>query len=254
MLNYAIMIMIVGAFASLVGGWIKGPNWPRTVLIGLFLTLIGAAAVLMYVQSSSQSNDTSSSIATPTRITSSNEETATGQPQPTETPYTADEGTATGRPQPTETPYTADEGTATRRPQPTETPYTEGRSIHATDLQVGDCYNNTDTGNTGSDGERQVDNVEVVDCDVPHQHEVYNNYQITLSTFPDKSTMHKETQTACRDPFKTYVGVAYEKSMYGVMVLTPTEASWAEGDRTITCTLESKDDSLITGSLKGAAK
>ena len=218
MLDYAIIIMIVGAFASLVGGWIKGPNWPRTVLIGLFLTLIGAAAVLMYVQSSSQPNDTSSSIATPTRITSSNEETATG------------------------------------RPQPTETPYTEGRSIHATDLQVGDCYNNTDTGSTGSDGERQVDNVEVVDCDVPHQHEVYNNYQITLSTFPDKSTMHKETQTACRDPFKTYVGVTYEKSMYDVTVLTPTEASWAEGDHTITCALESKDDSLITGSLKGAAK
>jgi len=236
MLDYAIIIMIVGAFASLVGGWIKGPNWPRTVLIGLFLTLIGAAAVLMYVQSSSQPNDTSSSIATPTRITSSNEETAIGRPQPTETPYTADEGATTGR------------------PQPTETPYTEGRSIHATDLQVGDCYNNTDTGSTGSDGERQVDNVEVVDCDVPHQHEVYNNYQITLSTFPDKSTMHKETQTACRDPFKTYVGVTYEKSMYDVTVLTPTEASWAEGDHTITCALESKDDSLITGSLKGAAK
>jgi len=236
MLDYAIIIMIVGAFASLVGGWIKGPNWPRTVLIGLFLTLIGVAAVLMYVQSSSQPNDTSSSIATPTRITSSNEETATGRPQPTETPYTADEGATT------------------ERPQPTETPYTEGRSIHATDLQVGDCYNNTDTGSTGSDGERQVDNVEVVDCDVPHQHEVYNNYQITLSTFPDKSTMHKETQTACRDPFKTYVGVTYEKSMYDVTVLTPTEASWAEGDHTITCALESKDDSLITGSLKGAAK
>ena len=39
MLDYAIIIMIVGAFASLVGGWIKGPNWPRTVLIGLFLKI-----------------------------------------------------------------------------------------------------------------------------------------------------------------------------------------------------------------------
>ena len=174
----------------------------------------------MYVQSSSQPNDTLSSIAIPMRITSSNEETATGRPQPTETPYTADEGATTGR------------------PQPTETPYTEGRFIHATDLQVGDCYNNTDIGSIGSDEERQVDNVEVVDCDVPHQHEVYNNYQITLSTFPDKSIMHKETQTACRDSFKTYVGVTYEKSMYDVTVLTPTEASWAEGDHTITCALE----------------
>ena len=138
--------------------------------------------------------------------------------------------------------------------KPSGKPTAEGRSVHASDLQVGDCYNDMDAGSTGSNGERQVGNVEVVDCEVPHQHEVYNNYQITLSAFPDKSTMGEETQTACHDPFETYVGVAYEKSMYGVMILTPTEDSWAQGDHTITCALESKDDSLITGSLKGATQ
>ncbi len=231
MLDYAIIIMIVGAFASLVGGWIKGPNWPRTVLIGLFLTLIGAAAVLMYVQSSSQPNDTSSSIATPTRITSSNEETATGRPQPTETPYTADEGATT------------------ERPQPTDTPYTEGRSIHATDLQVGDCFSfNNDDSST------QVSDVEVVDCSAPHLYEVYSNYQIPQSTFPDENTMKSEQYTACHDTFETYVGVPYDQSQYDVGTLTPTENSWAQGDHTITCSLMTKDGSLITGSLKGAAK
>ena len=69
MLGYAITIMIVGTLTSLVGGWIKGPNWPRPVLIGLFLTFLGATAALMYVQiSSPQPNDTSSPVATPTRI------------------------------------------------------------------------------------------------------------------------------------------------------------------------------------------
>jgi len=69
MLGYAITIMIVGTLTSLVGGWIKGPNWPRPVLIGLFLTFLGATAALMYVQMSSpQPNDTSSPVATPTRI------------------------------------------------------------------------------------------------------------------------------------------------------------------------------------------
>ena len=231
MLDYAIIIMIVGAFASLVGGWIKGPNWPRTVLIGLFLTLIGVAAVLMYVQSSSQPNDTSSSIATPTRITSSNEETATGRPQPTETPYTADEGATT------------------ERPQPTDTPYTEGRSIHATDLQVGDCFSFNN-----NDSSTQVGDVEVVDCNIPHQYEVYNNYQIPQSTLPDENTMKSEQYTACHDTFETYVGVPYDQSQYKASYLYPTSGSWAQGDRTITCTITTSDGSLITGSLKGAAR
>ena len=231
MLDYAIIIMIVGAFASLVGGWIKGPNWPRTVLIGLFLTLIGVAAVLMYVQSSSQPNDTSSSIATPTRITSSNEETATGRPQPTETPYTADEGATT------------------ERPQPTDTPYAEGRTIHPTELQVGDCFSfNNDDSST------QVSDVEVVDCSAPHLYEVYSNYQIPQSTFPDENTMKSEQYTACHDTFETYVGVPYDQSQYDATTLNPTENSWAQGDHAITCFLMSKDGSQLTGSLKGAAK
>ena len=213
MLDYAIIIMIVGAFASLVGGWIKGPNWPRTVLIGLFLTLIGVAAVLMYVQSSSQPNDTSSSIATPTRITSSNEETATG------------------------------------RPQPTDTPYAEGRTIHPTELQVGDCFSfNNDDSST------QVSDVEVVDCSAPHLYEVYSNYQIPQSTFPDENTMKSEQYTACHDTFETYVGVPYDQSQYDATTLNPTENSWAQGDHIITCFLMSKDGSQLTGSLKGAAK
>ena len=163
--------------------------------------------------------------------------------EPTERP-------TTGRP--SERPTT---GRPSERPT-TETPTAKGRTVQATDLQVGDCYNEPDAASatTNDDSKRQVGSVEVVDCEVPHQHEVYNNYKITLSTFPDSSTMQSEIQTACYSSFEDYVGKSYDESQYEASTLTPTENSWAQGDRTITCTLVTKDNSLITGSLKGAAK
>ena len=137
----------------------------------------------------------------------------------------------------------------TTGPKPTATASTKGRTIHSTELQVGDCFNFNN-----NDSSTQVGDVEVVDCSAPHLYEVYNNYQITQSTFPDTSTMESEQRTACYDTFETYVGTSYDRSQYDATTLTPTEASWAQGDHTITCILKTKDGSEITGSLKGAAK
>ena len=205
-MHYAIAITVLLALASLVGAWIKGPNWPQMRVIGLFSTLLVAVVVLMYVQMSSHPDSTPSPPTTTTQITSSDEEAAT------------------------------------------EIPYAEGRTVHSTELQVGDCFSYSNSSST------QVGDVEVVDCSAPHLYEVYNNYQITQSTFPDTSTMESEQRTACYDTFETYVGTSYDRSQYDATTLTPTEASWAQGDHTITCILKTKDGSEITGSLKGAAK
>ena len=129
---------------------------------------------------------------------------------------------------------------------PTATP-SGGRAVHSTDLQVGDCYNKDTTGS-------QIGDVEVVDCNIPHQYEVYNNYEITLSTLPDEDTMSSEATTACSSTFQEYVGISYNQSQYKASYLYPTSGSWAQGDRTITCTITTSDGSLITGSLKGAAR
>ena len=142
---------------------------------------------------------------------------------------------------------------STRRPtkRPTERTPTAtssgGRFVHSTELQVGDCYNKVTTGS-------QIGNVEVVDCDTPHQSEVYNNYEITMSTLPDEDTMSSEATTACSSTFQEYVGIPMSESQYDANYLYPTSGSWAQGDRTITCTIKSGDGSRITGSLKGAAK
>ncbi len=66
--------------------------------------------------------------------------------------------------------------------------------------------------------------------------------------------MGREVRNACYDSFATYVGISYDNSTYRINSFNPTSGSWAQGDRTITCTIKSGDGSRITGSLKGAAK
>mgnify|MGYP001679891253 CR=1 FL=1 len=135
----------------------------------------------------------------------------------------------------------------TTGPKPTATASTKGRTIHSTELQVGDCYNKDTTGS-------QIGDVEVVDCSAPHQYEAYNNHDIPGSDFPEGEAMGREVRNACYDSFATYVGISYDNSTYRINSFNPTSGSWAQGDRTITCTIKSGDGSRITGSLKGAAK
>ena len=123
-----------------------------------------------------------------------------------------------------------------------------GRATPVAGLRVGDCFN--DESATDSD----VDSVEVVDCSAPHQYEAYNNHDIPGSDFPEGEAMGREVRNACYDSFATYVGISYDNSTYRINSFNPTSGSWAQGDRTIICTIKSGDGSRITGSLKGAAK
>ena len=66
--------------------------------------------------------------------------------------------------------------------------------------------------------------------------------------------MDREVRNGCYNSFAAYVGISYENSMYRINSFNPTAGSWAQGDRTITCTITTDDGSRITGSLKGAAK
>ena len=139
----------------------------------------------------------------------------------------------------------------TTGPKPTATASTKGRTIHSTELQVGDCFS---FNNNNNDSSTQVGDVEVVDCSAPHLYEVYSNYQIPQSTFPDENTMKSEQYTACHDTFETYVGIPYDQSQYDATTLTPTENSWAQGDRTTASYTQPTLPTLRPGSLKGAAK
>ena len=46
---------------------------------------------------------------------------------------------------------------------------------------------------------------------------------------------------ACRTPFEEFVGTDYQSSIWYITSVTPSEETWAEGDREIICTLDQQD-------------
>ncbi|WP_158507195.1 septum formation family protein [Subtercola sp. Z020] len=114
------------------------------------------------------------------------------------------------------------------------------------DLAVGDCLNQS-TGDTVSD-------VPSVDCAAPHELEVF--YLLTLpdaAVYPALDELTAAASSGCGDHFAEYVGVPYEQSALAFTEFSPTETSWAGGDRTVTCVL-GDPNGPTTGSAYGIAR
>ena len=122
------------------------------------------------------------------------------------------------------------------------------------DLEVGQCYNPV---SKDSGGENAVGEVTVVDCSKAHTYEVIaqTTFGDDVKQLPNEKALRSLGQGFCLgEDFTKYVGIESSKTSYQVEYLTPGDGTWAQGDRTIICTIKSGDGSRITGSLKGAAK
>ena len=162
----------------------------------------------------------------------------------------ASEPTSTSSPAPVPTvPSIASTSGGGNVPTVPASPTPSKRSIRAADLKVSDCFSKS--GGSGT----EISTVDVVDCSVPHQYEVYNIYTISASTLPTGDDMETEVYTACYDSFTSYVGTDADSSSYGVFTLRPTPGSWDQGDRAITCAVSpNKDEGDTTSTLTGSVK
>jgi hypothetical protein len=115
------------------------------------------------------------------------------------------------------------------------------------DLEVGTCFDDTD--------ETRVSSVPVVDCAQAHDNEVFAVFDYTeTDTFPGADAMNQAAFDLCVAEFEAYVGLSYVESELNVFPITPTEGSWATGDREIVCALYNLDLSKLAGSMEGAAR
>ena len=117
-------------------------------------------------------------------------------------------------------------------------------------LEVGDCMNDY-----GDDTE--VTSVPIIDCDEEHDAEVYATEDIKGDTFPGSDEVSATADEICIDEFGDFVGIDYETSVtLDYWVLTPSEETWAVGDREVVCTISKYDETgnvvKVTGSLEGA--
>ena len=118
------------------------------------------------------------------------------------------------------------------------------------DIAAGDCLN--DASETGD-----VSTVPVIDCDKPHDSEVYAVIDMDDGEYPGDDAVVQQANDGCRAEFATFIGIPAAQSRYMFNALYPTEDSWNGGDREILCRVALVTDGEIqkvTGSLRGASE
>jgi hypothetical protein len=125
--------------------------------------------------------------------------------------------------------------------------------IAVSDLRVGDCVDTVD-GPVPDDG---IEKLPRLDCDEPHDAEVYLVEDLTLDgdEYPGEEAVNADVRDVClADGFEDYVGIASDDSIYEVYALYPSERSWELGDRSAVCMVVSVDGSPLTRSVEGTGE
>jgi serine/threonine protein kinase len=143
---------------------------------------------------------------------------------------------------------------------PSVTPTPTVGDLQLSQLRVGDCL-------TGANMKLNTSNpwpklTLAVPCNQSHTAEVFladNNFWPQNSPFPGSSTISKDGNAACNNAFRSYVGVAYSKSIYTWTNIIPDASTWPSGDRALHCvayysTAQQRAGATLTRSLKGSRK
>jgi hypothetical protein len=116
------------------------------------------------------------------------------------------------------------------------------------ELTTGDCFDMTD----GIDHEYQTF-VDVTACSDVHHFEVFAEPVLDDDAFPGDDEVAQLGDDACCEVFDDYVGSTWEDSALDYGWFTPTEDTWATGDREVTCYLATAPDGE-SASLAGSGR
>ena len=109
------------------------------------------------------------------------------------------------------------------------------------DLTTGDCFNDP------ADGSQEIANVEMVDCNEPHDNEAFHVFQI------DAIGNQSDYEATCIEAFEAYVGIDYLESEIFVGNVSPTSDSFSQGDRDVVC-IGFLIGEQLTESIKGSMR
>lgn len=115
------------------------------------------------------------------------------------------------------------------------------------DLDVGDCFDDDGSGAGGA-----LTDVPVVDCDQPHDNEVFHTFEVEAQEFPGEDALVTRAEEECIPAFAEYVGAEHATTDLEVFPITPTEDGWDAGDREVMCALYDLDRDELVGSMRGA--
>lgn len=115
------------------------------------------------------------------------------------------------------------------------------------DLKVGDCVKYVEV-------DDEISSLPLVDCDKPHESEVFVTHQMAGDSFPGIAAINQESDDVCfGDSFEAFIGKSYWDSELDVWSIIPTPDSWKrQNDREITCLVYEANVHDFTGTYKGS--
>lgn len=100
-------------------------------------------------------------------------------------------------------------------------------TVTAMDVKVGDCLSELP-------GDTRVLTVQTIGCEEPHAGEVFAVLQMPDGAFPGQPAIDAYADK-CSPELARYSPPAMEDDSVQLYVLYPTEETWADGDRAVTC-------------------
>jgi len=113
-------------------------------------------------------------------------------------------------------------------------------TVGANEVKAGDCLKDLPASGL-------VLTVDTAPCDEPHKGEIFKVITMPDGNFPGASAI-EEYQDKCAPELDKYSQEASRDPGIGLFVLSPSEDSWGQGDRAVTCIATS--DTPRTGALK----
>jgi len=121
----------------------------------------------------------------------------------------------------------------------------DGGTLDAFQVQVGDCFDDTDS------YDDEVTSLPAVPCSDPHDNEAYAVFDVKVASYPGDDAMWELASDACLERFEPFVGKDYESSALDFFPIYPSSESWRENDREVICSLYDMDTQKLVGSVKG---
>lgn len=117
-------------------------------------------------------------------------------------------------------------------------------------LATGACLNGIRDGATVTAASSRA-----IDCAKAHDNEVVGTARYSPDgPFPGAAAVSAFGQKPCLDAFRAYVGIDFETSALYMILVMPTDLTWAKGDRTIACVVSGTGGERLTGSVRGTAR
>jgi hypothetical protein len=140
------------------------------------------------------------------------------------------------------------------------TPTPTTGSLELSQLRVGDCLTGANMALNTNDPWPKL--TLAVPCNQPHTAEVFfadNSFWPQNSPFPGSDAISKDGNAACNNAFRSYVGIAYSKSIYTWTNIIPDATTWPKGDRALHCvayyaTPQQRAGQTLTHSIKRARR